>query len=626
MTTAQRITEHFGGNWHGDHGTFPTPGHSREDRGMSVKDEPDAPDGVLINSFNGGDPLAVKDELRAKGVLSEHGLDGERWRTTGAYEYADETGVLLYRTVRKEKPGAKKRFIAERPDGRGWVNGLGDVRRVLYRLPDLLAADPVAPVYLVEGERKADKLASWGLPATTIAFGAKGWQPRHRYAEVLAGRIVVILPDNDDPGRAFAETARSAIEAAGGAAHVVELPGLPPKGDIIDWRGTVDELRTLTDAALHAAPETFPLLDLAALAGERPEPRAFALDKFIPRGELTLFTGPGGSSKSLFGQQLVTSIAAGLPFLGLDAMHCPALYLTAEDDAHELHWRQDHIAQRFGVPLNQAGLHLASLRGRLGNELCTFDAEGRVRPSPAFRLLSDTIRAVGAGFVVLDNVAHLFTGNESDRGQVTQFANLLNRLGNETGATILLVAHPNKSGDSYSGSTAWLNAVRSQIVLDWRRDSEGSISDPDARELKLGKANYARAGETLAFRWHDFALVRDEELPADTRGELAATIQANGDNQIFLRCLDERNRQKRAVSENKASRTYAPKEFAEMPESKKIGRARLEAAMDRLFRIGVIERGFVYRDGGEGKDRIGLRRPPADLTADHPLTPSADLR
>lgn len=306
-------------------------------------------------------------------------------------------------------------------------------------------------------------------------------------------------------------------------------------------------------------------------------------------------------------------------------MRGPALYLTAEDDARELHWRQDHIARRLGVPFNQPGLHLASLRGRLGNELCTFDAEGRLRPSPAFKLLSDTIRAIGAAFVVLDNVAHLFTGNENDRGQVTQFANLLNRLGNETGATILLVAHPNKSGDSYSGSTAWLNAVRSQIVLDWRRDGEGSIPDPDARELRLGKANYARAGETLAFRWHDFALVRDDELPADTRAEMAATIQANGDNEIFLRCLDERNRQERAVSESPASRTYAPKVFAEMAESKRIGRARLEAAMDRLFRIGAIERGFVYRDGGEGKDRFGLRRPPADLPADLPLTPSADL-
>lgn len=622
MTDLRRIAAATGGDVRGNSVAFPTPGHSKRDRGTVATLDPNAPDGLLVHSFNGGDPLAIKDELRAIGVLPERER-GEGWRATGTYEYADETGTVLYRTVRKEKPGERKRFVAERPQGRGWTNGLGDTRRVLYRLPELLAADPAAPVYLVEGERKADKLAGWGFTATAIAFGAKGWHPRHRYAEALAGRTVAILPDNDDPGRDFAETARAAIEAAGGTAHIVELPGLPPKGDVIDWRGTADELRALTDAAINRPPETFPLLDLAALEGSRLEPRAFALAKFIPLGELTLFTGPGGAGKSLFGQQLATSIAAGLPFLGLDVMRGPALYLTAEDDARELHWRQDHIARRLGVPFNQPGLHLASLRGRLGNELCTFDAEGRLRPSPAFKLLSDTIRAIDAAFVVLDNVAHLFTGNENDRGQVTQFANLLNRLGNETGATILLVAHPNKSGDSYSGSTAWLNAVRSQIVLDWRRDGEGGIPDPDARELRLGKANYARAGETLAFRWHDFALVLDDELPVDTRAELAATIQASGDNEIFLRCLRLRNEQERPVSESPASRTYGPRVFAEMPESKRIGMARLEAAMERLFRIGRIERGFVGRI--DRKDKYGLREC-AEVRADPAPTPRADVR
>ena len=68
-----------------------------------------------------------------------------------------------------------------------------------------------------------------------------------------------------------------------------------------------------------------------------------------------------------------------------------------------------------------------------------------------------------------------------------------------------------------------------------------------------------------------------------------------------------------------------------MPESKRIGAHRLEAAMDRLFRINQIERGFLWRDGGEGKDKIGLRRKsaelakaPADLPADHPLTGPVD--
>ncbi|MPT48735.1 MAG: hypothetical protein E2598_09995 [Sphingobium sp.] len=68
MTLAQDITRHYKGEWHGSYGAIPTPGHSISDRGTTVKDEPSAPDGVLVNSFNGGDPLAIKDQFRRDGL------------------------------------------------------------------------------------------------------------------------------------------------------------------------------------------------------------------------------------------------------------------------------------------------------------------------------------------------------------------------------------------------------------------------------------------------------------------------------------------------------------------------------------------------------------------------------
>ena len=64
---------------------------------------------------------------------------------------------------------------------------------------------------------------------------------------------MAILPDNDDEGRGFATRARDSIQAAGGRAVVVDLPGLLPKGDVIDWTGMADELRSLTAAALAVA-------------------------------------------------------------------------------------------------------------------------------------------------------------------------------------------------------------------------------------------------------------------------------------------------------------------------------------------------------------------------------------
>src|SRR5690606_2275455 len=87
----------------------------------------------------------------------------------------------------------------------------------------------------------------------------------------------------------------------------------------------------------------------------------------------------------------------------------------------------------------------------------------------------------------------------------------------------------------------------------------------------------------------------------------------------FLSCLRETTRREQAVSEAITSRTYAPLIFSKMAESKGIGRARLEAAMDRLYRIDAIERGFLWR--ADRKDKFGLREKRAD-----PASECADPR
>lgn len=608
MSCAQKITQHFEGDWHGDYGAFPAPGHSKSDRGMTVKDVPSAPDGVLIHSFNGGDPLAVKDECRRIGLLPELRLANTRPRETAHYEYVDADGVVLYRTVRIEQDGKRKRFEAQRRDSRGgWIKGVGDVRRVLYRLPDIRAAigQGVMPVViLAEGERKADKLAGWGFVATSCAFGCKGW--RKAYADDLAGCSVVILPDNDDEGREFATKAAADIRRVGSKVHILDLPNLPPKGDIVDWRGSAEDLRALIDATLNPVEAAFPLANLSAWAQSDPQPKSFIMPGFVPTRELTLATGAGGANKSTFGQQLATCVAAGVPMLGVEVVQGAALYVTAEDDEDRLHWMQAHICKAVGVSLSALSgkLHLASLRGRLGNELATFDAEGKLRPSSAFAMLRATIERANARLVVLDNAAHMFAGNENDRQQVTAFVNLLYSLCRDLGVTIILVAHSNKAGDSYSGSTAWLNAVRSQVVLSRPADTP----DPDERILTLGKANYARQGQELRFRWHEFALRLDSELSPDMRSELAANAKAAAVNERFLQCLAKTKEERRAVSLSSSASNYAPRVFAKTTLGKGYSDRDYSDALERLLHLGTIANGMpIYqRDNRAWVHGLGL--------------------
>jgi len=613
------IARAMGGEVRGERACFPTPGHSKKDRGSWASIVPGAPDGVLVHSSNGGDPIAIKDQLRAMGVLppfkakndnipwrpperesapaAAHAVRlGADQRIVATFDFVDGDGVVLHRKHRIEPgpSGRDKTFAFDRPDGSGgWVSGQGE-ERIPYRLRDILAAPKDEPLYLAEGEAKADRLADWGL----LASSHKDWKG-FEWSGYVKGRTVFILPDNDKTGRDLAEKAREGVERAGGTPHLLELPGLPETGDILDWAGTREDLQRLSSAASDEG--VFPTVDLAALARVKARPKRFVIERLAPAGEVTLFTGPGSAGKSLLAQQLATAAAAGKETLGFQIEATSSIYVTCEDDVDQLHWRQEHISAALGAPMDSltSKLHLSSLRGNIGNELATFAQDGRLLPTGSYKRLVATLQGTGARVAFLDNVAHLFAGNENDRGEVTRFVNLLNRLAGETDAAIILLGHPNKAGDSYSGSTAWLNAVRSHFSIE--HDPE-----TDARTLNLGKANYAQKGDQVRFFWQDWAFIGENELPPDRAREFMESQRAAADNERFLACLKELTKQRRPVSESRNAANYGPKVFVRMPEAKGLTRERLEQAMDRLFRIGMIEKAELWK-GVDRKAVYGLR-------------------
>ena len=341
--------------------------------------------------------------------------------------------------------------------------------------------------------------------------------------------------------------------------------------------------------ASFPAPTLLPLLNPADWQGQDAPARQWAWADYIPHRQATYLTGPGSAGKSLLSQQLCTCLALGLPFMGKETRQAVAVYVTCEDDADELHRRQKAICEALGVPLSELSgkLHLVSLAGALGNALVTFTPDGTPIIADSYKTLLHTLRAIGAGFVALDNVAHLFGGNENNRNQVAVFVGLLNNLAAEIDGAVMFLGHPNKAGQDFSGSTAWENQVRSRLFMEVPKDDEGAPLDPDARTLVRGKANYARNGEQIAFRWHKWAFVREDELPPDMAKEIALNVQASAENMAFMRCLALATEQLRAVSHNPGS-NYAPKVFAAMPEGKKISERGYRAAMERLLHLGKI--------------------------------------
>jgi len=260
-------------------------------------------------------------------------------------------------------------------------------------------------------------------------------------------------PTTTKPGRAFAAEVKTAVPGA----VIVELPGLLPKGDIMDWQGTADELRALVDAALNPPDKLLPFVDAGDWEGVETLPREWMLEGWEPKGSCTYLTGIGASGKSLLAQQRMTCSAAGVPFLGAAVTPGISIYITCEDDIDELHRRQEAINAALGISWSdiRGRLFLVSLKGLQNNELCTFDAAGRMATTPRWEELRAAIRSIGATHATLDNVAHLFAGNENIRNQVAAFTGLLDRLAGDIGGGVLLLGHPNKAGDEFSGSTAW---------------------------------------------------------------------------------------------------------------------------------------------------------------------------
>lgn len=157
-----------------------------------------------------------------------------------AYDYTDENGRLVYQVVRR----FGKKFAQRRPNGAGgWIWGLGDAKPLPYRLVNWMKEPFVA---IVEGEKDVHSLESIGMYATCNSGGAGNFHSG--LAFWFGGKDIAIFPDNDDAGRQHALKVAAILEKNTKSIKIVELPGLPAKGDVTDFirsGKTRDDLRVL---------------------------------------------------------------------------------------------------------------------------------------------------------------------------------------------------------------------------------------------------------------------------------------------------------------------------------------------------------------------------------------------
>ncbi len=175
-------------------------------------------------------------------------------RIVETYDYCGTFGVLLFQVVRYEP----KQFMQRRPDGDGgWIWNVKGVEKVLYKLQPLTRAPDDAMIYIVEGEKDVDRLYAEGMIATCSSGGAGKW--KHTDDTPLHGRPVAIVSDNDPQGHDHTLDVASRLHGKAKSVRIVELPGLPDKGDVSDWLDLghdVEDLDRLASSAPLWEPST----------------------------------------------------------------------------------------------------------------------------------------------------------------------------------------------------------------------------------------------------------------------------------------------------------------------------------------------------------------------------------
>jgi len=274
---------------------------------------------------------AAMDWLRGEGLVAD--TAPKQPKIVASYDYRDESGKLISQVVRF----APKDFRQRKPNRRGgWEWKVKGIRRLPYRLPEVAKAiEAREPIYIVEGEKDADRLAGIGLTATCNAGGAGKWTGEH--SKHLSGASVVLLPDNDETGRLHVEAVASSLRAAGAASvKIVELPGLPEKGDVSDWIDAGGDANKLSDIAASEAEVGArpPRRTLTWAADCRDsEPPRYVIKGVIAENNLFVAYGAPKATKSFAMLDAGYHIAIGKPWFNRSVKQGGVLIVCAERGA-----------------------------------------------------------------------------------------------------------------------------------------------------------------------------------------------------------------------------------------------------------------------------------------------------
>jgi len=356
-----------------------------------------------------------------------------------------------------------------------------------------------------------------------------------------------------------------------------------------------------------------PWLDMSGWDGAAVPERQWAIKDRVPLLQAGLFSGEGGTGKSIIELQKNVAHVMGKDWLGSLPEPGPAFYIGAEDDKQEIHIRLAAIAKHYGATfgdLIKGGLHVLPLLGQDATLCAVNPRTGRVEVTELYRKILEAAGDIKPKNISIDTLSRAFAGNEIDRVQVYAFAQHMQALAAAAGGSVTILSHPSvqgiNSGSGISGSTAWHGAFRFRQYLKGVKADDSDQPDNDLRELEFKKNQYGPRGENVVLRYQNGLF-----LPEGGASSLDKRGREFKADELFLNLLRRFEGQGRNLSHKKNAPTYAPSAFAKEDEAKKLHLKKIdfEAAMSRLFNTDKIHV-EKYRQHSREFERLAERRHP----------------
>lgn len=553
------------------------PGHEDRKASLSIKNS-DGKTALYCHAGCSNDAIVATMGLSLKDLFDEPQTSKNGYpkrKIEAVYNYTDEQGATLFQAVRYEP----KEFRQRRPDGNGgWIYNLEGVRRVLYRLPDLLKADNSATVFLCEGEKDVNALWKIGLVASCNPMGAGKW--RDDYNEVLRGREVVILPDKDKAGNDHAETVARSLYRIAALVKILRLPNLPDKGDVSDWLangGDAESLCVMAENASVWIPETAGTPH-EVISDNAPKllttwnelscadiPPGEQIIHELERGELGMIAAVTNGGKSTLIRNLAITLACGGQLFPVCKMSAPRrVYLLDFETS----------PSRLQVDFQKMTKHLTNAeKAMVGKNLAMcialdranwMDDEPLSLSKPEhLNFVRMNALAFKADLIIVDTVSAGFSiGEENSNSEVTaRILKPLVRLARETGAAVLMAHHIGKGNeDNKAGEGAYQARGASSfgnfcgLVLNLKKDPNDKarrvLSNPKAKGLEFEDTALQLDPESRWFQVTNapvreirtsyqilVALFTDERVWK--RHEIEAALQGSIGTSTLKRCLSE---------------------------------------------------------------------------------------